>query len=362
MNTFETLRDLMLLPGCSGHEQRIAWYMRDRFKKLGFKPDIDVFGNVLCKVEGKNPELPVLMIFSHMDSIGLIVRKIDEQGFLRIERLGGVPEKVMPALSVQVETRNGEMIDGYICVKTKHVTPPEEASKVEPFKDLYIDIGAKSKQEVLDLGIEVGSMVVYKPACTKMLNNRVFGTSPDNRRGCTTVLGIAERLAEKQPEQTVWLVGSVQEEFSLYGASMAAKHIHPKMAIGIDGGLAGDAPKMSEINDVKLGGGPIIYKYNFHGRGTLNGTLAHPKMVKWMEEAAERANIPIQRLAIVGALTDMTYVQYVDEGVAAIDMGIPGRNGHSPVEAVCLDDIEMTVDLVCEFINGVKGPLDLRRW
>ena len=362
MDCYQTLKDLMLLPAMSGHEQRVAWYMRDYFIKLGFNPDIDVFGNVLCEVKGKNPNLPVLMIFSHMDSIGLVVKKIDDQGFIRIERLGGVPEKVLPGLAVQIETKDAQMIDGYVCVKQKHITPPEELNKVEPFKELFIDIGATCKKEVEDLGIEIGNMVVYKPTCTKLLNNRVFGTSPDNRRGCTVVLGIAEELAKHQPEQTVWLVGSVQEEFSLQGAQMAAKHIHPKMAIGIDGGIAADGPKLSEIADTKLGGGPIMYKYNFHGRGTLNGTLAHPKMVKWMEEAASRCNVNIQKLAMVGALTDLSYVQYVDEGVGSVDMGIGGRNGHSPVESLCIDDMYDLIKLVCEFINGVKEPLDLRRW
>ena len=176
------LKDLALLPGIAGHEQKVAAYMKEKFESLMFPVQIDTFGNCIANIS-KTENTPVIMIFAHMDSLGFMVRYIEEDGFIRIERLGGIPEKVLPSTEVQIQCRNGSMINGIIGVKAHHVTPPEEKYTVEKYMNLFVDIGAKNRDEVFGLGIDIGSPVIYRPGFTRLLHNRVLMSASDNRSG-----------------------------------------------------------------------------------------------------------------------------------------------------------------------------------
>jgi putative aminopeptidase FrvX len=355
------LRDMMLTPALSGHEQKMAAYMEHVFTGLGLETFIDTFGNCIAKVPGTDPKAPKMMIFSHMDQLGFLVRRIEEDGFIRIERLGGIPEKVLPATPVQIQSESGDMVDGLIGVKSHHVTPVEEKYVVDTYMNLYVDIGATSRKQVVDLGIEVGAPVVYKPQFMKMQDTRIYGTSVDNRAGCTVMLEVAHKLKEKQPKATVYIVGSVQEEHNLRGAMMAARSIKPDIAVSVDGGGASDTPDLQGRGEISLGNGPTMSLYNFHGRGTLNGTIPHPAMVKHMQTAAKKANIFPQRGASIGGLTDLAYVQLEGTGVRSIDIGPPVRYAHSPIESCDLRDIENTANLLAAFLYEITSETAFTR-
>lgn len=361
MRVESLLKDMALIPALAGAEQKMAAYMENKFKEIGYETRIDTFGNCIAKVPGKDPKAPIIMLFGHMDQLGFLVRRIDPDGFIRLERLGGIPEKVLPATPVQVQTESGDMIDGLIGAKSHHVTPPEEKYKVDSYMDLYVDIGATSREEVVALGIEVGAPVVYKPNYVKMLGTRVYGTSFDNRISCAIVVDMAYRLKENPPEATVYLVGSVQEEYNLRGAMMAARSIKPDIAIALDMNIDGVTPDLKGKNDVVMGKGPVLCMYNFHGRGTLNGTIPHPAMVKLVKRVAETEKINLQRSASIGGLTDLSYVQLEGTGVVCVDIGIPGRYTHSPVESCDLKDLEQTSMLVFAILHEIKSGIKFER-
>jgi len=348
-NTYEVLRDLMLIPGLSGFEDKVAKYLKETYQELGLEPEIDIFGNVITKIEGTNPEAPVVMVFAHMDTMGFMVKTIEENGLMHIERVGGISEKTLSAAAVQIQTRNGDMVDGYFMVRGHHTTPPEEKYVVDKYPTLLLDIGVESAEEVKALGIEIGSPVVHKPNCVKLQGTRLYGTALDNRKGCTTLVKVAEYLQDKKLEPTVYLVHTVQEEYSIRGAIIAARKIKPQMAICVDGGGG------------EVGKGVGVSRYNFHGRGTLNGTIPHPEMVRRVEAAAERAGIPLQWTAALGALTDMAYVQYEGDGVAGIDLGAPGKGAHHQAETCDWTDIDKTAELIVAVLEDIKGHVDLRR-
>ena len=204
------LSDVAMIPALAGHEQKMAAYMKKEFETLGYPTQIDTFGNVIAKLEGEDKTAPVIMVFAHMDSLGFLVRYIEDDGFIRIERLGGIPEKVLPATQIQVQCRDGYMVDGVIGVKAHHVTPPEEKYIVEKYMNLFVDIGARSKEEVLELGINIGSPIVYKPKFQRLLGTRVIMSTVDNRGGCVAVLELANLLKDNPQESTIYLVGTVQ--------------------------------------------------------------------------------------------------------------------------------------------------------
>lgn len=356
-----TLRELALIPALSGHEQKMTAHMKNAFEAMGLPTHIDTVGNCIARLEGTDPDAPKIMLFSHMDSLGFVVRKIEDDGFLRIERLGGIPEKVLPATQVQVQRRDGGMVDGVIGVKAHHVTPPEEKYIVDKLATLYVDIGAKSRDEVLQLGITVGAPIVYLPKFRKLLGSRVLLSTSDDRSGCACILEVARRMVKNPPESTVYFVGSVQEEYNLRGAMLAARAIQPQIALCLDGGGGADTPDLKGMGEVRVGGGPVLCMYNFHGRGTLNGTIPHPAIVRIVESAAQRAGIAVQRKAQIGSLTDLSYVQLEGTGVMGMDISFPGRYTHSPCEIVDLCDLVACVKLIEVTVYSIHKDSDFSR-
>lgn len=355
------LQELALLPGLSGHEQRVSAYMEQEFRSLGLDVLTDTLGNCMACIAGSDPKAPVIMVFSHMDSLGFLVKYIEEDGFLRLERLGGIPEKVLPSTPVQIMAKNGQTFEGVIGVKAHHVTPPEEKYVVDKYQKLYVDIGARSREEVLELGIDIGSPVVYKPHFQKLLNDRAYLSSSDNRSGCAVILELAHEILQKNVPCTVWLAGTVQEEYNLRGAMVASRTIRPDIAICLDGGGSTDTPDLKGSGLICVGKGPTMDLYNFHGRGTLNGTIAHPAMVRLAEKTADALGMQLQRSVHIGGLTDLSYVQLEGTGVKCLDLGYPGRYAHSPNELVDLNDLEALCRLTAALIGSINAQTDFSR-
>ena len=157
------------------------------------------------------------------------------------------------------------------------------------------------------------------------------------------------------------LVWSVQEEFNLRGAVVAAQVLQPDIAIQIDLMLARDTPDMADRGEMAMGGGPGISLYSFHGRGTLNGVIPHPALVRLMEDAAAAEGLALQRSAQVGVLTDLSYIQTLGAGVASIDVGFPMRHSHSAVECCDLADLAGLVQLLHAALARIPAGMTLER-
>lgn len=362
MDLKNVLKQFALLPAPSGYEKPMAYALRDAFKPYADEVMIDRVGNTIARIAGTDADAPVVMIYAHVDQLGFIVRKIESNGFLQVERLGGVPEKILPALSLLVRSEDETYYPGVFAVKSHHATPPEEKYKVDTIGSMFVDIGAKSADEVRELGIEVGCPAVYKPQFQELMGGRVSGTALDDRGGCASMVKIAELLHDHRPQSTVFLVGTVWEEFNLRGAMMAARTIKPDIAICLDVVLSGDTADLAAKYDVALGAGPAVNLYSFHGRGTLNGTIVHERLRDLAVDTARRQNIPLQRFASVGILTDSAYLQLEGQGVASIEMGYPARYTHSPVETCDIADLEALSALVAEMVQGIDAGFELNRF
>jgi putative aminopeptidase FrvX len=354
------LCELMLIPGLSGHEGRVRRHIAGLLKDLGLSTRTDRLGNLIATLDG-DPGAPSVMLFTHMDQLGFVVRKIEADGFLRVERLGGVPERALPSQEVLICVGPGRDRPGVIANKSHHATTPEEKYKVVPYQDLYIDAGFASADEVRAAGIDVGAPVVYRPHWVELSENRIAGTSVDDRAGCAVIVEVARQLMARPRQPTMHFVFSVQEEFNLRGALTAAQMLQPDIAIQLDLLLATDTPDMGYRGDVRLGGGPAMSMYSFHGRGTLNGTIPHPALVKLFDRTSRDIGMPLQRSAHTGALTDSSYVQLVGQGVASIDLGFPMRYSHSSLEVCDLGDLEGLTTLLVEGISRIDAGFSLDR-
>jgi putative aminopeptidase FrvX len=354
------LAELMLIPGLSGYEGRVRRALAQELKALGIASRTDRLGNLIATIDG-DAGSPSVMLFAHMDQLGLVVRKIEADGLIRVERLGGVPEKALPSQALLFCVGQGKDIPGVIGNKSHHATTPEEKYRVLPYPELYVDGGFDSAAAVLAAGIKVGTPVVYEPKVLGLAGSRVAGTSIDDRAGCAVILAAARLLQQSPRRPTTHFVFSVQEEFNLRGAVTAAEALSPDIAIQLDIILATDTPDMTARGDVRLGGGPAMSLYSFHGRGTLNGTIPHPALVKLFDETAAMEGIALQRSAHIGALTETSYVQLVNEGIAAIDLGFPCRYTHSSLEVCDLSDLVGLTRLVVAGLARIDGRFSLDR-
>lgn len=355
----DLLYELMLIPGLSGHEGRVARAIAGHLDRMGLPHRSDRLGNLMTTIPG-DPGLPSVMVFTHMDQLGFIVRKVEAGGLIRLERLGGVPERALPAQAVVLSTDQGD-IPGVIANKSHHATGPEEKYKVLPYADLYVDAGFASADEAQAAGVRIGTPVTYLPRVLPLHGNRVAGTSVDDRAGCAVLLALAAARKGKAGP-TLHLVWSVQEEYNLRGVLPAATALAPDIALQIDLLLACDTPDMTGRGEVMLGGGPGISLYSFHGRGTLNGVIPHPALVRLAEGAAEVGKLPLQRSAHTGALTDLSYIQFMGpEGVACLDVGFPMRYSHSALEVVDTADLDGLTRLIDLMLDGITPQLTLAR-
>ncbi len=358
LNLINLLKELTSVASPSGFEDSFISFIRKKIKEMGFKPKIDNLGNLSVDIS-EDLKKPKIMIIAHMDEVGLIVRKITDNGFLSVEKIGGIPEKVLLGCRVNIMCKNGKLINGIIGVKSHHLTPIEERSKVIGIDKIYIDVGCADREEVLEKGIDIGSPVVYNK---DYFNNGpiIFSPSLDNRGGCLVLIELLKRLSGKKLDCNLTLVATVLEEFNLRGVLPITREINPDFAIAIDVAISCDTPDLDKT-DVKLGKGPVVSMYSFHGRGTLGGVIPNPKLLKLIEETALRANINLQKNVIYGGLTDASFLLLENKGIPTIEVGFPARYTHSPYEACNINDIEGLIKLLEKLIINTNSTIDFSR-
>ncbi|MEM3941363.1 MAG: M20/M25/M40 family metallo-hydrolase, partial [Candidatus Bathyarchaeia archaeon] len=291
--------------------------------------------------------------------IGLIIRRIDDDGYLRFERLGGIEPKTLFAREVQVLTRKG-LVEGIIGIKAHHLAAYQK--ELEDIKDMYIDIGAENKEEAEKLGIRVGDPVVFKPNMAILNGKYIVSKAMDNRAALYVLLETLKVLSQKRPKGTLYFVATVLEEFNVRGSLPAAYKISPDFAICLDIAVATDTPDLRNFGaDVRLGKGVVLQMFSFHGRGTLGGLIPHPKLVELFEKFAEENNIPYQRSTFFGGLTDASFLPVLKEGIPAIDIGVPCRYAHSPIETVSISDLNAVKNLLINFLSNVDENMRIVR-
>ncbi|MFA6213693.1 MAG: M42 family peptidase, partial [Candidatus Micrarchaeia archaeon] len=227
--------------GVPGHEREIAGIMAEEFRKAGYKVEMDRFGNVIARPPAARKK-PV-MLGAHMDEIGMLVKYINDKGFIRFVKIGGIDNRSLVNQRVVLETEKGR-IYGVIGNKPPHMQKAEEMKVAIDNKSLFIDIGAKNRKDAEKMGVKIGDPVCFDIS-TKVLNGRLItGKALDNRIGCYILLDLAKRLRHKN----VVLVGTAQEEVSTFGkgAMIAAYNLEPSTFIAVDTSIAGDHPEMSE--------------------------------------------------------------------------------------------------------------------
>jgi endoglucanase len=329
--------------GVPGNEGEIAKLMASELKKSGYKVEIDRFGNVIARSPAakKKP----LMLGAHMDEIGMLVKFINEKGFLRFVKVGGIDNRVLVNQRVVIQTEKGQ-IYGVIGSKPPHMQKAEDMKSAIDNKSMFIDIGAKNRKEAEKMGVRIGDPVCFDIS-TKMLNGKlVTGKALDDRVGCYILLEIAKKVKGRN----VVLVGTGQEEVSTFGkgAMIAAYNLEPSAFIAVDTSIAGDHPEMSEDEAlIQLHKGPAICLVEAGGRGNVADAQMKEKCVS----VAKKHKIPYQLEVIEGGATDAASVYGERGGIPSISISVPTRYIHSNVAVCSLDDIDRTSNYLAKLIE-----------
>ncbi len=234
---------------------------------------------------------------------------------------------------------------GIIGSKPPHIQKEEERKKIITYDELFIDVGAESKDAAANIGVAMGDPIAFDIKYTNLGKDAVIGKAFDNRAGCITMVETLKLL--KKTDCTVCAVGTVQEEVGLRGAATAAFGVDPDLALALDVTIAGDVPGVREFDtSVKMGKGPALTISD-------SGLITHPKVLRWLIETAEEEKIPFQLESGLLGSTDAARISITRQGIPCGTVSIPTRYIHSPVGMLSLKDIENSAKLTAAAIQTI---------
>lgn len=344
-NTLKMLKDLTDANGIPGNERAPREVMRKYIEPFADEIETDNLGSLIAKKVG-DANGPKIMVAGHLDEVGFMVTQIDEKGFIKFQTVGGWWSHVMLSQRVTITTRKGEEIIGVIGSKPPHILPVDARKKVVDMKELFIDIGATSKEEAQEWGIRPGDMITPYFEFNVMKNEKMLlAKAWDNRIGCAIAIDVLKALKDIKHPNIVYGIGNVQEEVGLRGAKTSTFKIQPDIGFAVDVGIAGDTPGItSKESTSKLGNGPQIIIFDA-------SMVGHKGLRDFVIDIAEENNIPYQFDAIPGGGTDAGSIHLTANGVPAMAIGIATRYIHSHASILHRDDYENTVKLIVEIIK-----------
>lgn len=334
--------------GVSGDEGRIKALMLERLK--GFADvSYDKLGSVVFINANKDAKAPKIMLASHMDEIGFMVKHITKEGFLKFVTLGGWWEQVMLSQRVTVHGEKGDLV-GVIGSKPPHILAPEERNKVVAKKDMYIDIGAADEKEARKLGVKEGCFVTpYAEMAVMGDGKTLLGKAWDNRIGCAVMADVMENLAKKPGKNTVFGVATVQEEVGLRGAQTSVNMLKPDVAFVIDTCVAGGTPGVADdVAPAKIGKGIAITIFDA-------GMIPNTALRDFALDVAKKLHIPTQISISEGGATDGGRIHLHGEGVVTLTFSIPTRYIHSHQSVIHLDDYLGAVKLITQMVQELDA-------
>jgi putative aminopeptidase FrvX len=342
--TLTMLKELTDAKGIPGNEREVREVMRKYIEPFADEITTDGLGSLIAKKIGKEGG-PKIMVAGHLDEVGFMITQIDDKGFLRFQPVGGWWGQVMLAQRVTIVTRKGD-VTGIIGSKPPHILSPEARKKPVEIKDMFIDIGASSREDAQEWGVRPGDMVVPYFEFTVMNNEKMLlAKAWDNRIGCAIAIDVLKHLKGVDHPNVVYGVGNVQEEVGLRGAKTASSKINPDIGFAVDVGIAGDTPGVSEREAMsKMGKGPQVVIYDA-------SLVAHKGLRDVVTDTADELNIPYQFESIPGGGTDAGSIHLTHNGVPALAITIATRYIHSHAAMLHRDDYENAVKLIVEVIK-----------
>jgi putative aminopeptidase FrvX len=341
--TQKLLSELTEAHGVPGYEAPVRAIVRKYLEPLG-ELSQDKIGSVICRKIGSASQ-PRVMLAGHMDEIGFMVKHITDDGFLKFIPLGGWFDQVLLGQRVIIKTSKGDVV-GVIGSKPPHLLPADERNKVVPKKDMYIDIGATTKQEVEDAGVHQGDAVIPRADFIPLANGKTYLSKAfDDRVGTALVISALGELQDQEHPNTVYGVATVMEEVGIRGATTSVRAVDPDVAIVLESDIAGDVPGIKpEESSIKLGGGPSVLIYDAR-------MIPNLKLRDLVMETAAKIDVPVQVSYVEAGATDGGAIHLHGTGVPTVVMGVPARHIHSHSSIIHREDYDRAVKLLIELVK-----------
>ncbi len=344
----QLLRELTEVNGVPGYESRVAEVMRRHVADVADAISADNLGSLIAMQRG-TADRPRVMLAGHLDEIGFMVKLVTDNGFVRFAPLGGWFDQVLLGQRVVIETSKGP-VPGLIGCKAPHLMPADERSKVINKDQMFIDVGAKDKKQATDkFGIRPGDAIVPVSPFTVLADpDRLMAKAWDDRVGVALAVETLQALKARKHPNTIYAVGTVQEEVGLRGATTAVNAVDPDVALVLETGVAGDTPDVKpEQSEVKLGGGVTIFVYE-------GSAIPNLRLRDLAIRLCEKNKLSYQLALLPGGGTDAGRIHIHARGVPSIVLGVPTRHIHSHAGILSARDYETTLKLVialCEALD-----------
>lgn len=341
--TAEMLRDLTNAYGTSGHEEAATEVMAHYLKEVVDNIEYDRLGSVIGVKKGTSSE-PRILIDSHIDEIGFMVKEITKEGFIKFLPLGGWWGHVALGQRMKVITKKGPVL-GVVGSKPPHLLKEDERKKVMDISDMFIDVGGMEKYDIRKkLGVEIGNPIVPDSEFTVMNNDQVYMAKAfDNRVACALAIDTLRKLQRVKHPNTVFASGSVQEEVGLRGAATVAHITKPDVAICIDVGLALDVPGYNDRME-KFGAGAGLLIYD-------GGMIPNTRLRELIMDTASKNKLPFHLSYMERGSGDGARIHITREGVPSIYIGPPTRYIHSHNSLLYRKDYDNTLKLLVEVVK-----------
>ena len=338
----ELLRELVFVPGISGYEDAVAdWISKRLPAKL--KPTRDNLGNLYVTIGSGKPHL---LFVAHMDEIGIVIAHIEENGYARLRKIGGLDDRALLGRLVDFQTAGGT-VTGVVGIKPPHLMVDREKEMKESMssQDMYVDFGTRSRKETERLGIYPLTPGVIKKQFAILNRQYVSSRGLDDRVGCAALVWALQAWHRRPPKCTITIAWSVQEEIGLRGAMALAHNLQVDHAFPIDSCATADAPAVTfHLAPTRLGKGPVL-------RLIDRVAIASPSLLRKVERVAKQQRIPLQ-LAVAGGTTDGSALQTT--GIDMIPLCVAARYVHAPCEMIHLGDLYHLVDLILALPKMLK--------
>jgi len=346
------LRELVELSGPSGAEDDVIRAIARRARPLVDTLELDPLGNLIAVRNASGASARRLVVAAHMDEVGLRVRGIEETGYLRFEKVGGLDNRILLGRRVWVRGANGRML-GVIGTKSLHLVREAARGVVPPHSEGYVDIGARDRADAERMGVRLGDPIGFIGELAELGigSGRYTAHALDDRAGCAILLAVLDELRGRPLPVTLVAIFTVQEEVGLRGAQAAAGGQDADVALAVDTTALDDTPDTGTYH-LRLGAGPAIKVMDA-------STLAHPAVRRLMANAAESAGVAVQHELLMGIGTDAGALQFGGRGVPAGTLSLGTRYTHSPVEVLDRADLDGAVRLLRAIVLALPDA-DLR--
>lgn len=341
------LENLLITPSPTGYETQGQKVWLEYLSQFADKVESDAYGSGMARIETSSDVMTV-MLEAHADEIGMVVQHITDEGFIYLNKLGGSDSTIARAKRVFIHGKKGK-VSGITGNTAIHLQDTKNGGGKEPsWKDIFVDIGATSKDEVLE-AVQIGDPVTYAEDLEFLNDNILTARALDNRIGGFAIAQAIKYLKERKKDLAVNVIAlnSVQEEVGGFGARMMSYRHMPDAAIVTDVTHATDTPGIDqrEHGQVKMGSGPTVQ----------HGGANHPALVSLIEETAGKREIEIQHEATsIRTGTDTDSIFYQRTGIPSALVSVPIRYMHSPVETASLQDVAQLIELMAESILAMK--------